>query len=128
MKKEEPWDLSINRDAASTSTPRKRTPKKAVKDEGNDDDHEDLDGTPSKKKTPLNKVQNGRVTKKKGGAGTAASAAILIKDEDFETSYEAHENVDYNPSNYNLQGYDQEQALDQANGYYAQVENDDDEA
>ena len=100
-----------------------------MKDGENADDEEDL-VTPSKKKTPLNKVQNGRVTKKKGGAGTAATAdsAILVKDEEFETSYEAHENVDYHPANYNLQGFDQEQALDQAIGFYGQVENDDDEA
>ena len=89
LRKETPWDLSINREAGAgdgngngttpaKSAGRKRTPKgsakaKKAKNSGGSDDEEDddeYDGTPSKKaKGPLNKVRSGRVTKAKGVKG-----------------------------------------------------------
>lgn len=120
MKKERPWDLSINRDAGGASTPRKKTPKKGPKSEDNDDDEEDLE-TPSKKKTPLNKVQNGRVAKKKAAASSAGSS--FVKNEDFETTYQTYENgFDYNAANYNMAAYEQEQQDDKAAFYQAGIE------
>lgn len=68
MKKEPCWDLSINTEAAdgTKSTPRKRaakgTPKKGLKKEGSDGSDDDEE-TPTKKKSVLNKVQRGRITK-----------------------------------------------------------------
>lgn len=105
VKKEESWNLNINREAASSTPSRKKaTPKKKVEDDvQNFDDEEDLI-TPSKKKTPLNKVQNGRVTKKKGGASAGNSFnEDMVKDE-YVTSFDTPENsYEYNPGNYNMQ-------------------------
>jgi hypothetical protein len=111
MKKEEVWNLNINREAASTPRGKKANPKKKVEDDVlNVDDDEDL-STPSKKKTPLNKVQNGRVTKKRGGASAGNSFNDgMVKDE-FEASFNAPENAyEYNPANYNMQEFACEQA------------------
>lgn len=120
MKKEEYWNLGINKDAGTSTTPRKRaTPKKAAKAEDNDDDEEDLT-TPSKKKTPLNKVANGRISKKK--AASSFSAADLIKSEDWEMSSEAVE-TEYSPSSYNMGSFSKEQAESKAASFY-QSEND----
>jgi hypothetical protein len=112
IKKEEHWNLNINREAASSTPSRKKaTPKKKI--EENFDDEEDLT-TPSKKKTPLNKVQNGRVTKKKGGASSGNSFnEDMVKDE-YATSFDTLENsYEYNPGNYNMQ----QPALDNAAFY-----------
>ncbi|PSS23213.1 hypothetical protein M430DRAFT_214677 [Amorphotheca resinae ATCC 22711] len=55
-------------DGSAKSTPRKRTPSKKKVEQytgSNEDDDEDFNfSTPSKTKTPLNKVKNGRVVKK----------------------------------------------------------------
>lgn len=113
MKKEEPWNLSINREAGGASTPRKKTPKKgSIKNEDNFDDEEDFD-TPSKKKTPLNKVQNGRVTKKKAGSATSS----FIKGEDFESSNQSPEYSFGYPANYNMEGFTQ-QMVEEDGGFF----------
>lgn len=76
MKREESWNLNNNNnratggagDGSAKSTPRKRTPSKKKVEQytgSNEDDDEDFNfSTPSKTKTPLNKVKNGRVVKK----------------------------------------------------------------
>lgn len=100
MKREESWNLSINKEPGADgpkSTPRKRTPKAAKKGDvdQNDDDDEDFDNTPTKKKaTPLNKVKNGRVTKgNKGGARGAAmmdeddKSSVIKPEDNYETSF-----------------------------------------
>jgi hypothetical protein len=128
MKREEPWKLHINREAgadgsASKTTPKKRTPKaKKNVDAGDEnvDDDEDFE-TPSKKKTPLNKVKNGRVMKVKGdrsGSVIAIDDDEMVKDE-YQTSFNGTENgygyavaSNYNPATYNTQAFVQEQADD----------------
>jgi hypothetical protein len=107
MKREESWNLSINRDAAAGTPRKKPTPKaKIIKDEENNDDEEDWT-TPSKKKTPLNKVQNGRVAKKKTGAN-ASFTGDLVKDE-YETNMSPENPSVYNSGSFNMEAFGQEQ-------------------
>jgi hypothetical protein len=108
MKKEEHWNLNTNREVASTPSRKKATPKKKVEDDVlNIDDEEDL-VTPSKKKTPLNKVQNGRISKKGSASAINSFNEDIVKDE-YETSVNAPENTyEYNLGNYLIQS----QALD----------------
>ncbi|KIM99632.1 hypothetical protein OIDMADRAFT_55547 [Oidiodendron maius Zn] len=128
MKKEDAWNLNINREIASTPRGKKATPKKKVEDDAQfvDDDEEDLT-TPSKKKGPLNKVNNGRITKKKGGAGASAGSSFndnIIKDE-YAAGFNTPENAyGYNPANYDIQEFAREQVEENA-VYY---DNDDTEA
>lgn len=101
LKKEEPWDLSINRDPGDApvakATPRKRGPtatpgtasaKKTKKQnlrEDDDDDEEDFQETPSKSgKSTLNRVKSGRVTKRTN-AGPSNGTSYAISDSDDET-------------------------------------------
>lgn len=117
MKKEEPWNLTINREAGGVEkpTPKKKTPKgrKKVADDAGNSDDEDEFSTPSKKKAPLNKVQNGRITKKTGGPGASFSGE-LIKDE-FVSSFNSHENeYGYNSDSFNMEGFHREQEADNA--------------
>jgi hypothetical protein len=123
IKKEEPWNLSINREAGGgASTPRKKTPKKgSIKNEDNVDDEEEFE-TPSKKKTPLNKVQNGRVTKKK----TGSAASSFIKGEDVEILNQSSGDNLETPADYNMEGFDQGQVQDNAEFFHGV--GDDDEA
>lgn len=128
MKKEDAWNLNINREIASTPRGKKATPKKKVEDDAQfvDDDEEDLT-TPSKKKGPLNKVNNGRVTKKKGGASASAGSSFndnIIKDE-YAAGFNTPENAyGYNPANYDIQEFAREQVEENAIYY----DNDDTEA
>lgn len=103
MKREPCWNLSIDTDTTGDgSTPAKVTPRKrgsrgtpksakaaaAMNGSGEDDDEgSEFGATPSKKKTVLNRVKNGRVTKPKGGK--SASASFTDPDEDEEDMVKA---------------------------------------
>lgn len=68
--------------------------------------------TPSKRKTPLNKVKNGRVTKKKASSAAASSDDLAVKDE-YTTSFGSSNGFEpYNPKGYNMDGFHKEQAED----------------
>ena len=98
MKKEPYWNLSIDTDTTGDgSTPTKATPRKrgprgtpksakaaaAMNGSGEDDDEgSEFGATPSKKKTALNRVKNGRVSKPKGGKGANGSFTEPDEDDD----------------------------------------------
>jgi hypothetical protein len=115
-KKETAWDLSINREvengSAAKSTPRGRkakvTPKKTM-DSYSDDEESNFGETPSKKKTPLNKVQGARVQKIQNGSGRGRKTGqvnyIEPEDEDFEEIKGEQEDEDDDNYPVNGNGY-----------------------
>lgn len=90
LRKEPAWDLSVNCDsidggsAVKTPNGRKSKATKNTPKKGGDDDDEDA-GTPSKKKSALNKVADGRVQKTPNGdRGRKPTSMTYQEDEDEE--------------------------------------------
>lgn len=109
MKKEPHWDRTktiadISIDGNSkTSTPRKpRTPKgkKAAAQDDGDDEEQEFD-TPSKKKTPLNKVKGSRVTKGSRAKQTPSYAGQDVEDDEEEVDDDRQVKMEDVPVSYN---------------------------
>ncbi|RDW83019.1 hypothetical protein BP5796_04510 [Coleophoma crateriformis] len=87
LKKEPAWnlDLTENADGGAVRTPKKaRTPKKnkvAIAEDDEDDDDENEFPSPSKKST-LNKIKNGRVSKPSPRKGTNGLSSFMSLDSD----------------------------------------------
>ena len=127
-KKEPAWDLSINREAdggsATKATPRSRQPKAKKATSSNEDDEEEsnFDETPSKKKTPLNKVQGARIQKANGsGRGRKATKIDSYaeqEDEELEFVKGEDEVEEQYPVHGNGNGYGGHEEME-AVDYYA---------
>jgi hypothetical protein len=99
--------------AVKTSTPRKRAPKGSAKKaaammgDGDDEETSEFNDTPSKKKTPLNKVCGGRVTK----SGRAKPISYVGQDadeneEEVEEDEEPIVKMEDTPASSNGDGYE----------------------